>query len=57
MVALTSHDWDITEQGSEPRLAAGDIVDAVQKALLAPDTVDAVFKDLDAKINRKLKDQ
>lgn len=26
MVALTSRDWDITEQGSEPRLAAGDIV-------------------------------
>ncbi|STZ42292.1 dTDP-4-dehydrorhamnose reductase [Mycolicibacterium gilvum] len=26
VVALTSKDWDITEQGSEPRLAAGDIV-------------------------------
>ncbi|MBN9064666.1 MAG: sugar ABC transporter substrate-binding protein [Rhizobiales bacterium] len=38
-------------------IAAGDIVDAVQKALLAPDSVDAVFKELDAKITRKLKDQ
>ncbi|MBX3538483.1 MAG: sugar ABC transporter substrate-binding protein [Chelatococcus sp.] len=38
-------------------IAAGDIVDAVQKALLAPDTLETVFKDLDAKINRKLKDQ
>lgn len=38
-------------------IAAGDIVDAVQKALLAPDTVEAVFKDLDARITRKLKDQ
>ena len=38
-------------------VAAGDIVDAVQKALLAPDSIETVFRDLDARITRKLKEQ
>ena len=37
-------------------IAAGDIVDAVQKAMLQPDTVEAVFKDLDARLTKKLND-
>jgi ABC-type glycerol-3-phosphate transport system substrate-binding protein len=37
-------------------IAAGDIVDAVQKALLAPDQVEQIFKDLDVKLSKKLKD-
>jgi ABC-type glycerol-3-phosphate transport system substrate-binding protein len=37
-------------------IAAGDIVDAFQKALLAPDQVEAIFKDLDAKLTKKLND-
>lgn len=37
-------------------IAAGDIVDAVQKALLAPDQTEAIFRDLDAKLTKKLND-
>jgi len=37
-------------------LAANDIVDAVQKALLAPDKTDEIFKDLDARLTKKLRD-
>jgi ABC-type glycerol-3-phosphate transport system substrate-binding protein len=37
-------------------IAAGDIVDAFQKALLAPDQTEAIFKDLDAKLTKKLND-
>jgi hypothetical protein len=37
-------------------IAAGDVVDAVQKALLAPDQTEAVFKDLDVKLTKKLND-
>ena len=37
-------------------IAAGDLVDAVQKAMLAPDTVEAVFKDLDTRLTKKLND-
>jgi ABC-type glycerol-3-phosphate transport system substrate-binding protein len=37
-------------------IAAGDIVDAVQKALLAPDQVEAIFRELDSKLTKKLKD-
>jgi ABC-type glycerol-3-phosphate transport system substrate-binding protein len=37
-------------------IAANDIVDAVQKALLTPDKTDEIFKELDAKLTRKLKD-
>lgn len=37
-------------------IAANDVVDAVQKALLAPDKTDQIFRDLDAKLTRKLRD-
>ena len=37
-------------------IAAGDIVDAVQKALLIPDQTEAIFRDLDAKLTKKLND-
>ena len=37
-------------------IAANDIVDAVQKALLAPDKTDAIFRELDAKLTKKLRD-
>ena len=37
-------------------IAANDIVDAVQKALLAPDKTDEIFRELDAKLTKKLKD-
>ena len=37
-------------------IAANDIVDAVQKALLQPDQIDAIFKDLDIKLTKKLND-
>lgn len=38
-------------------IAGTDIVDAVQAALLAPDNVDAIFTELDAKVTRKLQEQ
>jgi len=37
-------------------IAAGDIVDAVQKALLAPDKTEEIFKDLDTRLTKKLRD-
>jgi ABC-type glycerol-3-phosphate transport system substrate-binding protein len=37
-------------------IAAGDIVDAVQRALLQPDKTDEIFRDLDAKLTKKLRD-
>ncbi len=37
-------------------IAANDIVDAVQRALLAPEKTDEIFTDLDAKVTKKLKD-
>ena len=37
-------------------IAANDIVDAVQKALLAPEKTDEIFRDLDVRLTRKLKD-
>jgi ABC-type glycerol-3-phosphate transport system substrate-binding protein len=37
-------------------IAAGDIVDAVQRALLAPEKTEEIFKDLDARLTKKLKD-
>jgi ABC-type glycerol-3-phosphate transport system substrate-binding protein len=37
-------------------IAANDVVDAVQKALLAPEKTDEIFKDLDARLTKKLKD-
>jgi multiple sugar transport system substrate-binding protein len=37
-------------------IAANDVVDAVQKALLAPDKTEEIFRALDAKLNKKLKD-
>jgi len=37
-------------------IAANDIVDAVQKALLQPDKTDDIFKDLDARLTKKLRD-
>jgi multiple sugar transport system substrate-binding protein len=37
-------------------IAAGDVVDAVQKALLDPDKTEAVFKALDVKLTKKLND-
>ena len=37
-------------------IAANDIVDAVQKALLAPEKTDEIFRDLDARLTKKLRD-
>jgi ABC-type glycerol-3-phosphate transport system substrate-binding protein len=37
-------------------IAANDVVDAVQKALLAPERTDDIFRDLDARLDKKLKD-
>lgn len=37
-------------------IAANDIVDAVQKALLAPDKTDEIFRDLDTRLSKKLRD-
>ena len=37
-------------------IAANDIVDAVQKALLAPEKTEEIFTDLDARLTKKLKD-
>ena len=37
-------------------IAANDIVDAVQKALLAPDKTDEIFHDLDVRLTKKLRD-
>jgi ABC-type glycerol-3-phosphate transport system substrate-binding protein len=37
-------------------IAANDIVDAVQKALLAPDKTEEIFRDLDARLTKKLRD-
>jgi ABC-type glycerol-3-phosphate transport system substrate-binding protein len=37
-------------------IAANDIVDAVQRALLAPDKTDEIFRDLDARLTKKLRD-
>ena len=37
-------------------IAANDIVDAVQKALLAPDKTDEIFRDLDTRLTKKLRD-
>jgi hypothetical protein len=37
-------------------IATKDIVDAVQRALLEPDRVEAIFQDLDTRLNKKLKE-
>jgi ABC-type glycerol-3-phosphate transport system substrate-binding protein len=37
-------------------IAANDIVDAVQKALLAPEKTEAIFRDLDTRLTKKLRD-
>jgi hypothetical protein len=37
-------------------IAANDIVDAVQRALLAPDKTEEIFRDLDVRLTKKLKD-
>ncbi len=37
-------------------IAANDVVDAVQKALLDPDRTDEIFRELDAKVTKKLND-
>lgn len=37
-------------------IAASDIVDAVQNALLKPDQTEAIFRDLDARLTKKLND-
>jgi ABC-type glycerol-3-phosphate transport system substrate-binding protein len=37
-------------------IAAGDIVDAVQRALLAPEKTDEIFRDLDVRLTKKLRD-
>jgi len=36
-------------------IAANDIVDAVQKALLTPDKTEEIFRDLDARVTKKLR--
>jgi ABC-type glycerol-3-phosphate transport system substrate-binding protein len=38
-------------------IAANDIVDAVQRALLEPARTEQIFRDLDVRVTRKLKDQ
>jgi ABC-type glycerol-3-phosphate transport system substrate-binding protein len=37
-------------------IAANDIVDAVQKALLTPDKTDEIFRELDVRVTKKLRD-
>ena len=37
-------------------IAAGDIVDAVQRALLQPEKTDEIFRALDARLTKKLRD-
>jgi ABC-type glycerol-3-phosphate transport system substrate-binding protein len=37
-------------------IASNDVVDAVQKALLAPEKTDEIFRDLDVRLSKKLKD-
>lgn len=37
-------------------IAAGDIVDAVQRALLQPEKTDEIFRDLDVRLTKKLRD-
>ena len=37
-------------------IAAGDIVDAVQRALLQPEKTDEIFRDLDTRLTKKLRD-
>lgn len=37
-------------------IAAGDIVDAVQRALLQPEKTEEIFRDLDARLTKKLRD-
>ncbi len=37
-------------------IASNDIVDAVQKALLAPEKTDEIFRDLDTRLTKKLRD-
>jgi len=37
-------------------IASNDVVDAVQKALLAPEKTDEIFRDLDTRLSKKLKD-
>ncbi len=37
-------------------IASGDIVDAVQRALLQPEKTDEIFRELDAKLTKKLRD-
>ena len=37
-------------------IAANDIVDAVQRALLQPDKTEEIFKDLDVRLTKKLRD-
>lgn len=37
-------------------IAANDVVDAVQKALLAPEKTDDIFRELDVKLTKKLRD-
>ena len=37
-------------------IASNDVVDAVQKALLAPEKTDEIFRDLDVRLGKKLKD-
>jgi hypothetical protein len=37
-------------------IAANDIVDAVQKALLSPEKTDEIFRDLDVRVTKKLRD-
>jgi len=37
-------------------IAAVDIVDAVQRALLAPEKTDEIFRELDVKVTKKLRD-
>ena len=37
-------------------IAANDNVDAVQKALLAPEKTDEIFRELDVRLTKKLRD-
>ena len=42
--------------GTAWHAVSSDIVDAVQKALLAPEKTDEIFRDLDARLTKKLRD-
>ena len=53
--ALLGTQW-LPQRGWTDFETAKDVVEAVQKALLQPDRTETIFKELDAKLNKKLND-